>query len=885
MSTGEASVAVQKAVERLETLAGRPLADFIHSEFAACADEERAATNLMRWMDSTPGAEARAGLLAGDPGFAHRLVTLFGASQVIADVMLQNPEMALILADTGELHAPITSEGLAAEAERLLAPARSYQHRLDRLRYLKQRALVRIVWNDLSSEWPPRTVWRALSDLADTTIRCALRLAAEQVGADAQAMSVLAMGKLGSRELNYSSDIDLILLADEAVEDTEPLERCGEALAAALMGKMGRGFLYRVDHRLRPFGGTGPIIQRLPAALAYYERYAEPWEMLALVRCRPCAGSVELGERFLDAVKPTVYRPARSELFLDALLQMKLRYEEEVRSKGEENKNLKHGTGGIRDIEFLVQIMQVMEGHRKPALHGATTLDAIEMLADAGMLTRAEADVLSNAYVLLRQAEHRIQLRFNVQSHELPRREEERTAFARLLGMRTWQEAAEILRARRRQVRTVLEHHIPVGRVPATADALCEEFGYGSDSTHAKSLRKLISFHEDGEQVVRAVRSDVTATDRLRLIIERAPRLLPDIAFHTTLWDVAFSEEVEMTDEEFHQVLERMTERLADDSVEWEQAFTLWVRHLMAAVALRHAHHGDSERTGRALSQIAETALLLALDEVGAGDVDVLAFGRLGSGELLLPSDWDVSFIALDGDRLAAAEHGVEECLRLFRRLHALGVRIPLDLRLRPEGSAGPLVRSMVGLGRYAETSMETWERLAFTRARSLRGIPEVSSLVHKAAEYGRLSPEAKRELLEMKERVQNERVSPESSGRDIKLGSGGSIEIEWLVSVLELAHGSTQCVGIRQKLGVLSSLGLISSGDAEPLASAYRLFADLRNAMHLLDMPSTVLLPEAGSEGERLLAQFLGTTADDLSSEVDSARSLARRCWQEAVK
>ena len=885
MSSGDGSVAVQKATGRLSALAGRALGDTMRAEFAASADAERAATNMLRWLDSTPGAEARADLLAGDPGFAHRLATLFGASQVIADVLLQNPEMALILADTGELSQPVTPSALADEAERLLAPAKTYQHRLDRLRYLKQRALVRIVWNDLSAEWQPPTVWLALSDLADATIRYALRIAAEQVGAEKQAVAVLAMGKLGSRELNYSSDIDLILLADESVATTEALERCGEALAAALMGKMGRGFLYRVDYRLRPFGGTGPIIQRLPAAVAYYQCYAEPWEMQALVRCRPCAGSLELGERFLEAVRPDVYRPARSELFLDSLLQMKLRYEEEIRRKGEEEQNLKQGPGGIRDIEFLVQVMQLMEGYRKPELHGATTLDAVDMLADAGLLTRAEADVLSSGYVLLRQAEHRIQLRFNVQSHDLPKKREERAAFARLLGMRAWEEAEGVLRRRRRQVRAVLEHHIPVARPPATATALCEEFGYGGESAQAKSLRKLISFREDGEEVVRAIRADATATERLRLIIERAPRLLPEIAFHTELWDVAFSEEVEMTDEDFRQARERMTRRLTEDSMEWEQAFTLWVRHLLTAVALRHAYHRDSNRTASALTEIADAALLLALDEVGAGDVDILAFGRLGSRELLLPSDWDVSFVALDGERLAAAEHAVEECLRLFRRLHASGVRIPLDTRLRPEGSAGPLVRSMAALERYAETSMETWERLALTRARSLRGLPEVDSLARAAADCGRLSHEARTELIEMKERVQRERASRDGDGRDIKLGEGGSIEIEWLASLLELEHGSVERTGISEKLDALSERGILPTNDKDALVSFYFLFANLRNAMHLLDMPSTTQLPEAGSEGERLLADFLEMTPEDLSARVHTAREVALRCWKEATE
>ncbi len=877
---GETSGVGEQWREWADRQLGTTLAAALTEEAAGSADPERGIRNVLRWVESPGASESRVALLAENPGFLHRLVQLVAASQAIADSLFQNPELALLLSDREELENPLLKTEIEEAGRRLLEPARSYAHSLDRLRYLKQQCLVRIVWNDLSTTWSPEAVWLALSDLADAVVRLALEIVGQEKGVDAEDLVVLAMGKLGSRELNYSSDIDLICLVRDEVADLEPYHKVAEALASALMGRMGRGFLYRVDYRLRPFGAAGAVVHRLSAARTYYERYAEPPELLALVRCRPCAGSIESGHRFLSEVAETVYRPARSEVFLGLLLETKLRYEERVRAEGGEEADLKHGPGGIRDIEFLVNLYQLMEGVEASSLRGASTLDAIRDLTTLGRLTGAESDTLRTSYILLRQAEHRIQLRHNLQSHRLPNKTEEREAFARLLGYRSWPEAEQALKSRRRQVRTIVEQHVPLRQASAVSvESLCEQLGYEPGSAEQKALEKVIGFYEDAETFVRSAAKEQSLRDRLRLIVEGAPRFVPDITFHPELWDVAFSAEPEMAWDDFGTVLEHLLRRDGEDATETDLARRL--RHGWVAVALRDARFRNVRETAEALTWVGEWVLLSTLDALGATDVDVIAYGRLGSRELSLASDWDIAFLHTGDAPIEAAYHWVEEALRVFRRIQVQGVRLPIDLRLRPEGGAGPVVRSLDAFHRYAETAMETWERLALTRARSLRGNAEVESVIAQAIARARLEPDWVGALLSMRQRIQEERTSAKARNRNVKLSRGFLLDIEWLLGMLEVELGDRKVTSLRQKAVDFAEEGVLRDEEANRLVTALDLFDGLRNAAYRLDLPSAEEMPEAGSPGFDRLALAVGFTPRELSERLEEARSWVLASWE----
>jgi len=270
-----------------------------------------------------------------------------------------------------------------------------------------------------------------LSDFADSAIDQAVAAAvAERVaGAQPQGFAVIAMGKLGSRELNYSSDVDLLLLFDPETLPTRSREDSGEAavrigrrLIEILQKRTEDGYVQRVDLRLRPSPEVTPIALPLNAAISHYESSALPWERAAFIRARAAAGDIALGQRFLDAIQPFVWRRSLDFGVIEEVRQISARIRDHF-AQGAflgPGYDLKRGRGGIREIEFFVQIQQMIQGGRDSSLRAPATLDAIAALQAAGHLSNEVAADLGGAYRLLRTVEHRVQMVDDAQTHLLP---------------------------------------------------------------------------------------------------------------------------------------------------------------------------------------------------------------------------------------------------------------------------------------------------------------------------------------------------------------------------------------------------------------------------------------------------------------------------------
>ncbi|MDQ3074022.1 MAG: bifunctional [glutamine synthetase] adenylyltransferase/[glutamine synthetase]-adenylyl-L-tyrosine phosphorylase [Pseudomonadota bacterium] len=288
-----------------------------------------------------------------------------------------------------------------------------------------------VALGDLSGELTLEQVTAALSDFADLAIDQAVRAAiAERVpGAEPRGVAVLALGKLGSRELNYSSDVDLILLFDPATMPRRARDDAGEAavrygrrLVELLQKRTSDGYVARVDLRLRPAPEVTPIVLSVDAAISYYESSALPWERAAFIRARACAGDIALGQRFLAEIQPFIWRRAIDFGAIDEIRDISLRIRDHF-AQGQRfgpGYDLKRGRGGIREAEFFTQVQQLVHGGRDPALRASATLDALAALSAAGRLDPATAAMIGDAYRALRTAEHRVQMIDDRQEHCLP---------------------------------------------------------------------------------------------------------------------------------------------------------------------------------------------------------------------------------------------------------------------------------------------------------------------------------------------------------------------------------------------------------------------------------------------------------------------------------
>jgi glutamate-ammonia-ligase adenylyltransferase len=389
------------------------------------------------------------------PEIFEPLLGLFGGSQSLASTVLRLGAEGLdwfrlslgIRAVSAERHVAELLEGIARSGGSL-----SSEEVPAVLRRYKQRQVLRIGARDLLGLASVEETMREISSLAEGAIEVALRHARARVVEDygefdqqELRFAVLAMGKLGGAELNFSSDVDLVYLYSGGGAESRGGRRgraspqawaakLAEILTRSLSERSPDGFVFRVDLRLRPDGQSGPIVNSLGAALAYYEAWGQTWERAAMLKARPIAGDPELGRRFLSEVSPFVYRRYLDFTTLEDIQEMKARVARE-HSRERLERNVKLGPGGIRDVEFVVQVLQLIHGGRDPRLRVRSTLEALRAIAAAGVVDPPEAEALAAAYSFLRDVEHKLQIVHERQTHSLPENPREERLLARRLGL------------------------------------------------------------------------------------------------------------------------------------------------------------------------------------------------------------------------------------------------------------------------------------------------------------------------------------------------------------------------------------------------------------------------------------------------------------------
>src|SRR5690625_2873394 len=408
-------------------------------------DPDLALRNLTRLWDAQP-EDDRSGLAGvldqGTPG-RRRLLCLLGFSAALSDHLVRHPEHWRDVVDATARVRPTADQirremvqavganpdtvdsaipgqpGLVADGE----PAALR----DAVRVAYRRHLLAIVALDLTGDLDVAEVAMELADVADATLEAALAIARAELPDDATPcrLAIVGMGKCGGRELNYASDVDVVFVAQADSDDDDEHEALSTAttLAGSVMricsDHTGEGTIWPVDAGLRPEGKNGPLVRTLPSHIAYYEQWASTWEFQALLKARPAAGDRVLGQWYVDAVEPMVWSAGGRDHFVDAVRSVRQRVEDAIRP-ADVDRQLKLGPGGLRDVEFAVQLLQLVHGRTDPMIRSASTITALGELIIGGYVGREDGATLDHAYRFLRTLEHRIQLRRLRRTHLVP---------------------------------------------------------------------------------------------------------------------------------------------------------------------------------------------------------------------------------------------------------------------------------------------------------------------------------------------------------------------------------------------------------------------------------------------------------------------------------
>ena len=488
------------------------------ADIAASAAPQLAARSLAALAAAHPDPDGFTAQLRRRLGFRRRLVPLVAASRSLGAWLATHPTEADRLADGRRFAAPRPRDELVAEAVATVAghradPAAAW----DALRRFKRRELLRVAVRDLAGQVLVDEVAAELADLADACLEAALVVATGESGYDPppMRMAVLGMGKLGGSELNYVSDID-VLFCHEPVSGAEPeaaaraADRVARGVMRGLSAVTPEGTCFEVDANLRPEGRNGPLSRTLGSYLAYWDRWAQPWERQALIKVRPAAGDAALAERFVEEATQRVYPERLDPETVPAVRRMKARVETSAKARAGGDRQVKLGPGGLRDVEFAVQLLQLVHGRHDPGLRSGSTLVALDRLTAAGFVGRADAAQLADAYRFLRLVEHRLQLASERRTHTIPSGEEARRWLARTLGYRDGPQASALERFeadRRRHAVAVRGLHeklfyrplleafgaVPTGLDPEGASERLAALGFANPGRAMASLRALTS--------------------------------------------------------------------------------------------------------------------------------------------------------------------------------------------------------------------------------------------------------------------------------------------------------------------------------------------------------------------------------------------------------
>ncbi|TWT33063.1 bifunctional [glutamate--ammonia ligase]-adenylyl-L-tyrosine phosphorylase/[glutamate--ammonia-ligase] adenylyltransferase [Blastopirellula retiformator] len=982
---------IQRGSENVRSIARHPISPdlvvFLLNQLErllpGSSDPDMALNNLERLFQASRSPLSMASLFERDLRSLETLLRIFATSQALADQLIYDPESFELLRITDGQ--PIARQMLVDDVVCEVKALNDEKAIMTALRRFKRRETLRIAYGDVIREQSISIVTRQISYLADAlleaTVAAAYRLMQPRYGRPMVKASgpggrrparfvVLALGKLGGVELNYSSDVDLIFIYDEhgatdgekKISNGEFFDRLSQRVLKLLGEPTELGAPYRIDMRLRPEGSRGPLVVSFESALHYYDVLGRTWERQAFVKARSVAGNHDLGEELLTQLESWIYRRYLSRADISGIKALKRRIEKRAERETTDDTNVKTGRGGIRDIEFVIQFLQLLNGGDLPGIRTGNTLEAIAALEGAGCLTLQERTILEENYAFLRKLEHRLQIMFDLQTHTMPSDEKELTKVALRMGYEHGKEESALVAfqndyAEKTELnRKILDHllhdafpgdddtapTIDLVLDPEPGDEMIDEVLTGYGFHHPKNAY-------DNLMALTTEKVRFLSTRRCRHFLAAiSPQLLEAIS--TTpdpdstlinlaqvsdslggkgiLWELfsanpatlnlyvrlcAGSPYLSSILISHPGMIDELMDSLMLDKLPTRETLDLTLTELCRGAEditpilhsfknLMHLRVGVLDMLGKkdlqarleTLSDIADICLkrIVAreydylsqrfgepwLPEDRRCEMVIIGLGKLGGREPNYHSDLDLIFL-YEGEGQTNPVNGKgrpgsatsnqhffgqlsQRIIKSISELGPYGRLYETDARLRPTGKHGPLAVSFAEFYRYhVEGVGQLWERQALCKARPVHGDPaageRAKELIRNVIVAKTWQPEYAVEIRDMRRRMEET-----ATIANLKRGPGGTVDIEFVVQMLQLSCVSEQPETLQPNtidaLSALHDAGRLADDDHEHFHNAYVFFRIVEARLRLMNTTARHDLPKERLEVAKL-AYLLG--------------------------
>lgn len=842
------------------------------------------------------------------PHYIEIIAAVAANSNYLTDILVRNPEYFYLIINPSVIDAKRDPAGLPTEIGSALDSYKSFAAKVNALRSLKRKEVLKIGIRDILGKATLKETTQELSILARSIAAELFELSYREILKKYEVQNnrryycLISLGKLGGGELNYSSDIDLIVFFDK--DSSLGKKQYSEILTEAVYlfiecasSVTGSGFMYRVDFRLRPDGRNSPLCRSLNEYLAYYESRGEDWERQMLIKSGFVGGSKTLYDKFIAYMSHFIYPLSFSSSPTEQIRRLKENIE---RSIGEDE-NIKLISGGIRDIEFSVQALQLLNGGRDKSLRTGNTLEAVEVLCSAGLLQDNEAENLKNAYTLYRRVEHYLQLMNDTQTHTIPSEGETLEKMSSFLGFKSSHEFKNTINKNRKAVLRIYNSVMGVKRESGAKKI--REINFENKTRAERDLRYLKEgvgllgqkqfdsrTTQDFINIEPALRDYLTRSLNPDLVLQNFARIIRTSKF-PSIWYREFAKvdffklflkicefsqkSVDLFAED-ERLIEQLLTRRVFTKVKKEDVTSHDMKELLFALSVQFTLDLISaEKVSDYLAiyvknKIAQTAESSPLNGI---DYFIAAMGSLGAGEMSFASDIDLIFVVKDIENIpdvqAKFQHlflDMKETLRPF----------DVDCRLRPEGKSSLLAWDLKAYKNYVMSRARTWELQAFCKLNFICGDKKAfGSLV--ASVKKRIDSEnpakLKSDMHGMRINMYPQNISSVKSFTNLKKSPGGITDIEFIQQLLifQKPEFFSICLG-SNKVKILKTFEIQKyRTELLPLKDNFLFLKKLEMKNQTVFNTGTTVLPGPGHKLETLARQMGLNSAAELNKMIES--------------